>query len=201
METTISNGSLERYRRLTAQYPSFVGWTYLPVALFFVGFAFVNPHASGPLLFFGFWAVVFPLLVVMHVAIVRWYGRRFGRVRPKPEQRRRNRWLMVGLVVAIVALDLGPWDERLGVEIVHLAWALVFIVVWWSGEFGRERLHFPLGALVLFILAFLDHSRFVVGSWDLVPDTAEGVGLVDAVVLAAVGFLDHLWLVRSMEAR
>lgn len=200
METS----DLERYRRLTVQYPSFVGLTYLPMALIFAGLAFFNLHASTPLEFFGFWVVALPAIILLWWAIRRWYRQRFGRVRPRPEQARRNRRVTTACVLFVLALALSagyvPWDDYLGIYLTHLLWAGILFAVWWTGDFARDRLHLPFGALALVILAFVDHSLFAIGPYDLVPDTTEGPGLVDAVALAAVGYLDHRWLVGRMES-
>lgn len=195
---------LERYRALTRQYPSFVGLTYLPFALFLAGLAFVNPHASGPLTFFGFWAVVLPLLVLAWRAIVRGYRDRFGSVRPLADQRRRARLatgILTVVALALFVLDgVYRWDETLGIETAHLIFAVFLISLWGTGFFAASRLHLPLCAVALAALAFLDHDLLVVGSWDLVPDVEEGSALVDAAVLAAMSYLDHRWLVREMKA-
>jgi len=194
---------LRRVRTVTTQYPSFVGLTYLPGALLFIALAFVNPHASGPLTFFGFWAVVLPLLILLSRRISRWYRTRFGQVVPRAHRARRSRLIMGGFLVTALGLSISagivPWDERRGIQITHLMWAIAFIAIWWVGDFAGDRLHLPAGAALLVVLAFLGHSGFVVGSFDLVPDTTEGPALLDGVVIGVACYLDHRWLVRRLR--
>lgn len=147
-------------------------------------------------------SMLFPYLLylVVLLAVIRYYGRRFGQVKPRKEE-------MVKLTIELVAVFLAyifigqrlDVHFRLAVSTALLIVALFLLVHWWM--FARGQIHYLVLAALAVVLSSVPLFSSSVYYWLYIKDTAPdwyylNIELCAGLLLLCAGLLDHWRLVR-----
>src|SRR5450631_3354711 len=94
------------------------------------------------------------LYLVVVLAVIRYYKRRFGQVKPRSKETNRLTIELIGAFVAYFFIGQ-PLDTRLhsAVSITLLIFALFLLIHWWM--FAHALRHYPLLAAIAVVLSFV----------------------------------------------
>jgi hypothetical protein len=154
----------------------------------------------------AFGSSILPLVlyIVIIYAVIRYYKRNFGQVKPHAEE---MCWLTFELVATFVAyFFIGQWlDIHLHskVSITLLIFALFLFIHWWM--FARTQKHYPLLAGIAVALSFVPLFNSTIYYWLYIKYTSPdwygfNIAICSGLLLFIAGFLDH-WHMTRMLAR
>jgi hypothetical protein len=149
-------------------------------------------------------SIVLPygLYLVFVYAVMRYYKRHFGQVKPRIEEKNR---LTIELIAAFVAyFFIGQqFDIHLHstVSVTLLIFALFLLIHWWM--FARTQIHYPLLAAIAVILSLVPLFNQTVFYWLYIKYTSPdwygfNIAICAGLLLLIAGLLDHWHMVRML---
>jgi hypothetical protein len=142
----------------------------------------------------------YALYLVVVLAVIRYYKRRFGQVKPRAEEINRLTIELIGAFVAYFFIGQ-PLDIRLhpAVSITLLIFALFLLIHWWV--FARALKHYPLLAAIAVVLSFVPLFDSTVYYWLYIKYTSPdwygfNIAICSGLLLLTAGLLDHGYMVR-----
>lgn len=205
----MGKGELDRIRYATEHFKTFSGLTWIPVfcllpLMDWLNVALFRVHEP-------FWVTPWLEPVALAGLALAWWAlyrhqiRRFGRVEPNNQFRRRLRWqsLVLGLAMAVTWAGAfwlhEPGDEY---EFYWIWFGLLLVGAWWIAGLRVERSYLALAGLALVSLAFvlppwLATSSDALGGFQTEPTRYLVVrSAVEVSIGLIVGLLDYRALVR-----
>ena len=140
------------------------------------------------------------LYLVVIIAVMRYYKRRFGQVKPRSKETNRLTFELIGAIVAYFfvgeALDI---HLHPAVSITLLMFALFLLIHWWL--FARALRHYLLLATIAVALSFVPLFNSAVYFWLYTkypsPDWCGfNFAICSGLLLLIAGLLDHRYMLR-----
>lgn len=185
-------------------YAAFVGafsmlwdkWLYWVLSGSIQNSQFANLGALGSIF------LPYGLYLVVVYAVMRYYKRRFGQVKPRAEETNRLTAELIGALVAYFFIGQ-PLDIHLhlAVSTTLLIFALFLLIHWWM--FARTQMHYPLLAAIAVVLSFVPLFNRAVYYWLYIKYTSSdwygfNIAICVGLLLLIAGLLDHWHMVRML---
>ncbi len=141
----------------------------------------------------------YALCIVVVYAVMRYYKRRFGQVKPRAEETLRLTIELVGAYVAYLIAQTLDVHLHSAVSSALLVFALFLLIHWWM--FARVQMHYLLLAAIAVVLSVVPLFNSTVYYWLYIKDRAPdwysfNIEIFAGLLLLIAGLLDHWHMVR-----